>query len=439
MSITPETRERRSTHHHMHTVRHEQRLRTPAAHREHMHLLALKLVRVFSVCVILILCGGLLWSHYGHVPSRHSLINGSTFLITAPQGGLLQLKDMEPGEVVRNEMSFGKIANPKTADMEAEFQKTEARLTEEVGKLQSLRDKIAARQHLLGKFSNLVGHQKTFDVQYAETAVERATHEREEKAKIAEYANNEANRYQILAKEGAISMAEADEARTASRRYSAILNQKSAELDLAKEKLNAIKFGLQLDSNRAFSTPAIEMQNLQKEITDLRLEAADMETQIRADRSLLTFSKNRLVKHSNALVRTPRGGVVWSVEAKSGELVKEGDPLIRLLSPYDRWVETYISEQDASRIKIGDKVKIKLLGDTTAPFSGTVRSLRAGIDRSAATHNASFGRVAVPPPEELHHEIAVRISVDWNSFDNVAKLLGPTEFFGVGRSVEVTF
>lgn len=412
---------------------------TPSRHRPNIHLLILRVVRMLSIMIVVILCAALLWSHYGHIANRHAIINGSTIEITAPGDGHVKLNEVTVGELVDDDTTLGSLNNPKTLEQEAECQTIQAKVMELEGALQCVQTKLKQRTDMLKKYTGLVTQQSRLDRAFAAAEVTRASHERDEKARIAQYAMSEAQRYARLARAGAVSLSDAEEAATGARRYQEIVNTKQAELELAKRKLDAVDYGLQLDSNRAFSSPAVELTNLQKEIADLHLTATDTQIEINSSRMLLQMAKQRLRRSTSVSIKVPRGGVVWAVETKNGELVKEGEPMLSILNPADRWVETYISEQDASRVHIGDMVKIKLLGDSRITFNGKIQSMRAGIDRSAASHNPAFNRIAVPPPEELHHEIAVRISVNWRQYHRLAHTLGPTEYFGVGRSVEVLF
>jgi multidrug resistance efflux pump len=126
-------------------------------------------------------------------------------------------------------------------------------------------------------------------------------------------------------------------------------------------------------------------------------------------------------------VRMPEDGLVWSIEGKSGELMENNKLVMEVINPSRMWVDAFFSERHAHELKTGLPASIRSL-DSQLQWPGHLQSIRAGVGRLSYDTT-----VAVPPPEMAKRQIGVRIEAEW------AQPFGPSEFFGVGRSVEVSF
>ncbi len=89
--------------------------------------------------------------------------------------------------------------------------------------------------------------------------------------------------------------------------------------------------------------------------------------------------------------------------------------------------EPFFAERFAQDLKPGLPAVVRSL-DSVALWKGRLESMRAGVGRLAYDTT-----VAVPPPEMAKRQVAVRVEANWD------QPFGATEFFGVGRSVQVTF
>jgi multidrug resistance efflux pump len=127
------------------------------------------------------------------------------------------------------------------------------------------------------------------------------------------------------------------------------------------------------------------------------------------------------------VVRMPIDGLVWAVSGKMGEQFEANKPVLEIINPDHIWVDAFFPERDAKDLKPGLEGQVTSL-DSEASWPGRLRSMRAGVGRLA--YDTS---VAVPPPELVKRQVAVRVEPAWR------QPFSATEFFGVGRSVKVVF
>jgi multidrug resistance efflux pump len=87
------------------------------------------------------------------------------------------------------------------------------------------------------------------------------------------------------------------------------------------------------------------------------------------------------VRLGYAEVRAPLAGIVDVRAVRVGEVVTPGQPIVTLINPDDLWVRADVEETYIDRIRIGDKMTIRLpSGDTR---EGTV--FYRGVDAGFAT------------------------------------------------------
>ena len=128
-----------------------------------------------------------------------------------------------------------------------------------------------------------------------------------------------------------------------------------------------------------------------------------------------------------SVVTMPEDGLVWTIAGKPGEQVDADHLVMEIINPDHIWVDAFFSERRVNELHPGLPAVVSSL-DSTAKWRGSLESVRAGVGRLA--YDTS---VAVPPPEMVKRQLAVRVDVAWK------QPFGPEAFYGVGRSVQVTF
>jgi len=149
--------------------------------------------------------------------------------------------------------------------------------------------------------------------------------------------------------------------------------------------------------------------------------------QLARSRERVKEMERQVALEKTSVVTLPTDGLVWSVARKSGENVDANQVVMEVMNPKRIWVDAFFSERHIEDLHSGLPAIIRSL-DGVATWPGQLQSIRAGVGRLSYDTT-----VAVPPPEMAKREIAVRIEGKWN------RPFSAEEFYGVGRSVTVTF
>jgi multidrug resistance efflux pump len=154
---------------------------------------------------------------------------------------------------------------------------------------------------------------------------------------------------------------------------------------------------------------------------------ATKEEQLARSSTRAQETERQMALQKECVVTMPFDGLIWSVAAKMGEQMEMNKPVLELVNPEQIWVDAFFSERFVSDLRPGLPATVRALDNSNA-WTGRLRSIRAGVGRYAFDSS-----VAVPPPELAKRQIAVHVEAKWQQPYSAG------EFFGVGRSVEVTF
>ena len=166
-------------------------------------------------------------------------------------------------------------------------------------------------------------------------------------------------RTQNLSRQGVVSAHELDQARTAR--------------DAAQARFDALE--KQVDAQRA--TVALARSNAEQTamrrsqvVTNQHQQAAANAQRAKAD-----------VRLAYTEVKAPIDGIVDTRTVRSGEVVNPGQPLVTLINPDDLWVRADVEETYIDRVRLGDKLTVRL--PSGVEREGTV--FYRGVDASFAT------------------------------------------------------
>lgn len=99
------------------------------------------------------------------------------------------------------------------------------------------------------------------------------------------------------------------------------------------------------------------------------------------------------------VVETPIGGVVTRVHKHSGEAVREGDPIIDVVNTDRVRVSGYVPFRDISRVRLGDKVIVKLdipgeeVPEEEQRFEGRITFIDVNVSKSSNPQVKVFAEV----------------------------------------------
>ncbi|MCS6782858.1 MAG: HlyD family efflux transporter periplasmic adaptor subunit [Gloeomargarita sp. SKYBB_i_bin120] len=376
---------------------------------------------------------GLGWQRLTRVTSRVGYVNAEVITVHAPITGTLRLEPLQPGMSLPQGAVIGVITNERNAQLEIELQHLRSRLRLAEQQYRSLGRRLAQRQQTYALLTQKSRQQSALDVEFFQAALERSRSElRAAQAQLA-FAQQELERVTALAREGAIPQQRVDQARTELRLAQEQVANRQADVQRQWASLQAIKKGLQLDSARTFSFPAIRLLDLSQEITDLEQEQRQLETTLHNLRQEIRKTERQLQLVRSATLRSPAATVVWSVGLRTGELgthVEAGTPLLQLLNCEQVWVSALVAERANHRLFLGQRAIIRFLDGTHWVLPGWVRAIRGGPGQVTVGVD-----VAVPPPELVRNELEVQVELTdpWRLQERTGR------FCGVGQRVEVEF
>ena len=166
-------------------------------------------------------------------------------------------------------------------------------------------------------------------------------------------------RTQNLSRQNVVSAQELDAARTAQT--------------AAQAKLDALK--KQVDAQRA----AVAMARSNAEQTAVR--RSQVQTSEHMKQAASAQSAKASVRLRYTEIHAPIEGIVDVRAARVGEIVSPGQPIITLINPDDLWIRVDVEESYIDRVRIGDKMTVRL--PSGVEREGTV--FYRGVDAGFAT------------------------------------------------------
>jgi len=167
------------------------------------------------------------------------------------------------------------------------------------------------------------------------------------------------SRTENLSKRGVVSPQELDQSRTSA-------NAAQAKLDALKKQVDAQRSAVALARSTAEQT-AVRRSQVQ---ANEHLKAAANAQRTKAD-----------VRLRYAELHAPIDGIVDVRAVRVGEVVNPGQPVVTVINPDDLWVRVDVEESYIDRVRLGDKLTVRL--PSGVEREGTV--FYRGVDASFAT------------------------------------------------------
>jgi HlyD family secretion protein len=246
-------------------------------------------------------------------------------VIVSPQvGGRLQTLVVNEGDVVAPGQLIGTIEA-------GEFQADSAYYAHNVAGM--------ASQVAEGEAAVRYQERQTEDqIQQAEAVLAATAAQQNEVGVMLQDAKISFDRVQALNKEGVASAQQLDRARTA--------------YDAARARIDTLN--KQIDAQRA--AVAVARANLEQ-IGIRQGELSASRHQREAAAAQKTKADLRL---GYTELRAPIGGIVDVRAARAGEVVSAGQPVITLINSDDLWVRADVEETFIDRVRIGDRLQVRL-------------------------------------------------------------------------------
>jgi HlyD family secretion protein len=201
--------------------------------------------------------------------------------------------------------------------------------------------------------------QTTDQIAQAESTLQSTEAQVKAAAADLENARTTYTRTENLSKQGVVSPQELDQARTTT-------SAAQGKLDSLSRQVEAQRAMVALARSNAEQISARQSQVQ----TSQHMQAAAAAQRTRAD-----------VRLRYTEVKAPIGGVVDVRAVRGGEYVNAGQPIVTLINLDDLWIRADVEETYLERVRIGDKIKVRL--PSGAEREATV--FYRGVDASFAT------------------------------------------------------
>jgi HlyD family secretion protein len=308
----------------------------------------MKRVRALLVLLLLVAAGAGAYYYMGR-PPRELVLTGivtTNDLIVSPQigGRINELKAVE-GDVVKRDQLVA-VITPDELRADTAFYTHSAE-----GMVSQVRESEAALR--------LQERLTTDQIKQAEANLAAADAQQMAAVADLENAKLELDRSRSLSQKGVEPPQRFDQARTA--------------YDAAQARLDALR--KQVESQR--SAVALAHANAEQ-VAVRRSQVQSTQQQQQAANAQRAKAEVRL---GYAEVRAPIDGIVDVRAVRVGEVVNPGQPILTLINPDDLWVRADVEETYIDRVRLGDKMTIRLPSGETR--EGTV--FYRGVDASFAT------------------------------------------------------
>ncbi len=384
------------------------------------------------------------------IQSTKANINGKLIYIRPPIPGELILNDYQSGQPVTKREKLGSVNNPRTDSLILKREELESQLSKSQKELESLREQLKNYQNLIEEIDTQAAllkqkrsQQQRLDNKKTDFEIERLKRrvnqaDAEFKIKIEEKisAQKEAQRFEKLAKQGAIAFNNYEKLQSianqsqkeADKAYEAY-QQTIVELDASKYRLSSeqINYLARIEDTEGQQQQLIiHKQQVLTQKINLAHQISSIEAQIQSLKNEQIQIKKQMQVSAFASIQSPIDGAIWSVIAQPHEYVEANSPILAIVDCNKRWVEALFSEDNAAQLQPNSLVKIKILDSNKKILQGRIEAIRAGIGRISPGEDVAIDKKELPK-----RQVALRISVEWPEDSNYQ------EYCYVGRSVEV--
>jgi len=165
------------------------------------------------------------------------------------------------------------------------------------------------------------------------------------------------DRAERMLKEGVVSQQELDQART--------------EYQVAQSKIDSLI--KQIDAQRA----AVELARTNADQVSVR--RSQLATNQKQEAAAAAQRAKAGVRLGYTELRAPIDGIVDVRAARIGEVVTPGQPIVTLINPDDLWVRADVEETYIDRVRVGDKLKVRLPSGDVREGTVFYRGVEAGF------------------------------------------------------------
>lgn len=238
-------------------------------------------------------------------------------------------------------------------------------------------------------------------VSSSESAIQTAKNNAEAQRIRVDRATSDYNRYQKLLGEKSITQQQFDNAKAEKETAEALLRVAESQVATASRSTDVVR--KQLNAGTA------QKNSVQSQLITAQKQTNVAKTLVEQRKAELDLAKLNL---SYCAVTAPESGEVSRKSVSLGQLVNPGQPLMTLVDNSSVWVIANFKETQIGKMKVGDKVHLKVDAYKGKDFEGTIESF-AG---------ATGGKFSLLPPDnstgnfvKVVQRIPTKIIIDNNN------------------------
>lgn len=385
-----------------------------------------------NILIVILSIGLIIWairllqSKFTSINSLDAVVNGVVIDIKTPQEGIIKTLNASTGSIIEKDSLLLSVENDQVSNLQVK--QISSRLSSQKSQLAIAEGQLKQLLSLTESLQSDDKNQKRLEVSDYSDRVEQ--YESDLRGVIARLKLTQVNydRAVLLQKEGAYSQSVLDLAKVELQARQSEVESLEARRQSVLTNREAASFGLTLDRTRSNYDPRVRLEDVQLQIDNLQRTIVSLRQSISDAQGELTEAEADVERRRNAIVKAPVSGVIWKLDARKGQLIRQEKSVGQMIDCSRRWVDVYVEEQSIESIQIGMPAKIELYGASKLVLNGKVSLIRSGLGRFNAGED-----VAITIPQNLPRTTQVRVELDKNS-----DVGDPNVFCYIGYTGKVT-
>ncbi|MEN9649673.1 MAG: hypothetical protein RL094_640 [Candidatus Parcubacteria bacterium] len=172
------------------------------------------------------------------------------------------------------------------------------------------------------------------------------------------------------------------------------IDKYKSDISLARTNISSAVSGL-TTAEQSYSTYTAQLKKAQEQLALKRAGSTreQIDAQAAQVKSAYAQLQSARASYAKTVITSPIEGIVTKVDGKAGEIVSPNSPVISLISAANYEIESYISETDIAKIKLGQQASVTLDAyGKNAPFNASVTLLDPAetVLDGVSTYKATF-------------------------------------------------
>lgn len=356
--------------------------------------------------------------------SADAVVNAQVLILRAPVDGEITMQVKTLGTRVTPGQPLATLSDPRPDDNRlVDLQREARRVSIDLERLQGLADKLKAAREAFARQAEDYAKGR---VSQLETRLTEAMANVDSVQARLRDTDAAARRAAELGRTGTVSGAEQSRTR-------ALLEVNTQDLQVARQRVAYLKIELDAARNGTFLGDSYnDTPYSQQRLRETEQKLAEYETEIRERNERLTALKEqvaeervRVGRFREARIVSPTTGIVWELMSGNGEYVRRAQDVMRIVDCTTTMVTASVRESLYNRLKVGEPVQFRLLGDGKI-YDGVISRLAGS---GAVT---IYRSLAIGPSEEHLKRFDVTVS-------SPALAADPAAGCAVGRTGRVVF